>query len=245
MKVGYISDLHEEFTKRSYSIPECDVLVVAGDAHTKPEKAGLALGRLAAIKEIPILYVMGNHEYYRHRFPTIQNSYRSQAIKNGITFLEKNFITINGVRFLGTTLWTDLSDPVQALAIEQEMYDFELITTKSGDLLRAKDITNEWKKCKLWLEEMLDQECEYPTVVITHHSPSSITCGEQYKTSPVRNAFHSNMEDLIFRYQPELWIYGHDHISGIHELGETTLVSNQAGYPSRTSRHATIEVIEI
>lgn len=244
MILGYISDMHEEFMSRDYRIPECDVLVIAGDIHTSPEKAGLVLRKLANSSR-ETLYVMGNHEYYRHRFPDIQNSYRKQASINNVTFLEKNQVIIKGVRFLGTTLWTDLSDPIQARAAEQEIYDFEFITTKSGNLLRARDVTNEWKKCRAWLEGMLKMKHNGPTVVITHHSPSSITCGPEYKTSPVRNAFHSSMEDMIFRYHPELWIYGHDHISGWHQLEKTILMSNQAGYPNKRGEINIVETIEV
>lgn len=36
--------------------------------------------------------------------------------------------------------------------------------------------------------------------------------------------FASNLEDLIIKYQPELWIHGHVHDAVDYSLGKTRLI---------------------
>ena len=43
-------------------------------------------------------------------------------------------------------------------------------------------------------------------------------------------AFVSNLERIIARYQPALWIHGHMHNSVDVTLGQTRVLANPAGY---------------
>jgi predicted MPP superfamily phosphohydrolase len=247
MRLGYISDLHCEFGQRGYVIPEdLDVLVLAGDVHTTPENAQLVLKEIKEYTDAYILYVLGNHEYYGQIFPAIRKIYKRLAEElENVSLLEKDEIIINDVRFLGTTLWSDLSAPVDNVAAMVSLTDFELIQTVASSRLHPEDYTAEWKCCANWLGNMLRYKQWSPTVVITHHSPSSITCAEQYLHSPIKHAFHSQMDDLILETQPELWIYGHDHVSAQKEIGNTKLISWQAGYPHENGPLALVQKIEI
>ena len=74
---------------------------------------------------------MGNHEYYGHRFPDIRENYRNQVSKvKDAVLLEKDSLIIDNVRFLGTTLWSDLSNPMHALNVEHGLNDFVKISIK-------------------------------------------------------------------------------------------------------------------
>ena len=69
---------------------------------------------------VPVLMIAGNHEFYRDREvdahtweSTIDDLRRAadhiDAIKPGhVTFLEDQVAVYEGVRFVGTTLWTDM-----------------------------------------------------------------------------------------------------------------------------------------
>ena len=250
MLLGFISDLHCEMNDDLISIPEnIDVLVFAGDIHVKPKLLKDYFLRLRAKTNAIFLYVLGNHEYYGHEFPDIRENYKKQIDKvPNVQLLEKESTIINNVRFLGTTLWSNLSDPIQAINVQNGLNDFIKIKVKQSPNyrnLRAEDYHNEFQACSDWLEQELKKEFDGPTVVITHHSPSSITCSPYFKYSKIRFAFHSNMEELILNYSPKFWIYGHDHVSAKHELGQTMLVSNQAGYPHEHRKGATLSVIEV
>ena len=70
MKIQYASDLHTEFGFQDLRKSDLkgDILVLAGDIAGKPKKLNQYLHSLAG--SIPILYVMGNHEFYGHDFTT-------------------------------------------------------------------------------------------------------------------------------------------------------------------------------
>jgi len=246
MRLGYISDIHHEHDDSKIPVPEVDILILAGDIDVRPKGLKVLLKTLRSQTNAPILYIMGNHEYYNHTFPDIREQYRAQVEKVlNVHLLERSIFFINNVRFLGTTLWSDLSNPIHATDVQNGLYDFKLIHNADRSRFRASDCTAEWKKNAAWLEQELCCQYDGKTVVITHHSPSSITCASDYKYSRIRFGFHSDMEDLIFKYQPDIWIYGHDHMSAHHKLGETLLISNQAGYPHEGRKNAIIKIIEV
>ena len=67
-------------------------------------------------------------------------------------------------------------------------------------------------------------------VVITHHAPTPRSIAPRFHGNALNPAFASNLERLIVRYQPALWIHGHMHNSVDVTLGETRVVANPAGY---------------
>lgn len=249
MRIAYISDLHCEMCDDIVAIPEsADVLVFAGDIHVRPKLLKDYLLRLRAQTQIPFIYVMGNHEYYGHTFPDIQENYREQVAKVSNAFLlEKNTIVIDGVRFLGTTLWSDLSNPIHAIDVKRGLSDFRKIRVRTPDvtLLNHLNYHKEFEACRDWLRQELRIPFDGPTIVVTHHSPSSITCSPYYRYSRIRFAFHSDLNDLVIDHGPKLWIYGHDHVTGKHELGQTKLVSNQPGYPMEHRSGAVFHIEEV
>jgi Icc-related predicted phosphoesterase len=48
-------------------------------------------------------------------------------------------------------------------------------------------------------------------------------------------AFASGLEDVIEKYQPDLWIHGHTHVPCDYELCGTRVVCNPRGYPNEIS----------
>ena len=57
--------------------------------------------------------------------------------------------------------------------------------------------------------------------------------GDASHAEPVLNpAFASNLERIIARYQPALWIHGHMHNGVDVTLGQTRVLANPAGYNS-------------
>jgi hypothetical protein len=56
----------------------------------------------------PILFVAGNHEYYGSVLQDAAAKMRDAARGTNVTFLDADAVPIiDGVRFLGCTLWTD------------------------------------------------------------------------------------------------------------------------------------------
>lgn len=81
-----------------------------------------------AVGEIkPILWAAGNHEFYDYDWGRSLGDMRNAAKQQGIHFLENNSITIGGVDFLGTTLWTDLS----CLAVKANPLQMPAVTSRT------------------------------------------------------------------------------------------------------------------
>ena len=230
MKIQYASDLHTEFG--SFPLQKSDlkgdILVLAGDIAGKPRKLNQYLHSLAG--SIPILYVMGNHEFYGHDFAMdlwqYQKTIGSQA---GVHFLENNSVEIGGIRFLGCTLWTDFFGGMHGKASERGINDFEFITL-DGDKLRWTNVAYRHRNSLAWLKEELETSFPGPTVVITHHAPSALSNPPQFVGSPISGAFYSNLDELIEKTAPALWIHGHMHNTSDYMIGKTRVVCNPFGY---------------
>jgi len=62
MRVHIVSDLHREFGYNDINLKLADVLVLAGD--TDLGVKGISWLKSLSL-DIPIIYVLGNHEYYK------------------------------------------------------------------------------------------------------------------------------------------------------------------------------------
>jgi len=246
MKVGVISDLHYEFGECDIHFSEpMDVLVVAGDVATKPSMVALNLAVLQKMVQAPVVFVLGNHEYYGKRLPESAKYYQSSlAIVPDVHMLNKAEWVYQDVRFIGATLWSDLSNPMDAMSARAGISDYHAIENDEGYLLTPEDTTNEWHKTKKYLTDRL-YNYSGKTVVVTHHAPSLITTPERFRGNKLSPAFSSNLDNLIEDTEPDLWVYGHDHHTAEHKIGNTRLVSCQAGYPYEREEPIKIRVIEI
>jgi hypothetical protein len=124
-RIHVISDVHLEFGR--YELPadlEFDILVASGDIGPVED----AVAWLAKCGK-PVVYVMGNHEYYGREFDEVLPAARAAARGTRVHVLERNTVTIQGVRFLGTTLWTSFGDwhPGLVRQAYRQMNDYELI----------------------------------------------------------------------------------------------------------------------
>ncbi|CAN7343210.1 hypothetical protein LJR009_002877 [Bosea sp. LjRoot9] len=120
MRLFVLSDLHLEF--EGFDIPgdlDFDVAVFAGDVW-KPATNSvnwLSLQRGGPLSAKPIVFVLGNHEFYGAEVNSSRKAGRELADRLGIHPLDPGTIVIDGVRFIGGTLWTDfdlLGRPIEA-----------------------------------------------------------------------------------------------------------------------------------
>ena len=101
-----MSDLHLEFGV--VEVPRCtaDVVVLAGDIHVGDK--GLAWAQ-HTFPEQQVVYVLGNHEYYGNLFHRLALELAGLARGTNVHVLERGTVEIDGVCFLGCTLWTDFA----------------------------------------------------------------------------------------------------------------------------------------
>ncbi len=257
LKVHLLSDLHLEFSKwpRAFDINaiDADVTVLAGDI-----SVGLAGLEWALRIERPVVYVMGNHEFYGQRpMSELWEKARKKVAGTQIRLLENESTEINGVRFLGSTLWTDFC--LYGSDAQQEMMqhaldgvsDFQAINIEqhgtaiwdemagymrhSGKQLTPARVAELYSESVEFLEAALHDKGTSPapkTVVVTHFAPHPQCIPPQFEGSDLSPAFVSDLSRLVRQKQIDAWCFGHTHGSLDLTLeGQCRLVSNQRGYP--------------
>ncbi|RNA62001.1 phosphoesterase [Chryseobacterium nematophagum] len=232
MKIQVISDLHQEFGYVDLLFDHADLIIFAGDIHLGTK--GIEWMK-AKIPNKPIIYVLGNHEYYKGAYPKTLYKIKEAAQNSSITVLENDYIDIENIRFNGATLWTDFSifgSPLQyGMICQPQMNDYRMIRRDpSYSKLRTIDTFTIHQFSKLWLQESLESSRGMKNIIVTHHAPSILSVPEIYKKDPMTSAYASNLEDLILKYQPLYWIHGHIHTPCRYKIGKSEIICNPHGY---------------
>ncbi|WP_261512714.1 metallophosphoesterase [Chryseobacterium paludis] len=232
MKIQIISDLHQEFGSTELSFDNADVVVLAGDVNLGTK--GIEWIK-SEIPDKPVIYVLGNHEYYKGSYPKTLNKIKEAAKDSNIYVLEDSYVDIEDIRFHGTTLWTDFSifgNPVQyGMLCQSKMNDYKKIKRDpSYSKMRTIDIFKIHQFSRMALKENLENSKGLKNIVVTHHAPSIQSVPELYKNDPVTSAYASNLEDFIVEYQPLYWIHGHIHTPCRYKIGNTEIICNPHGY---------------
>lgn len=233
MKVHVLSDLHVEFQDYQYQPCDADVVVLAGDIHTKNRGVTQAKQNIA---DIPVIYVLGNHEFYGKAYPKLIGEIKGLVKDTNIHVLENNYITIDGINFLGCTLWTNFelfgNPRIAGYQCQQVMTDYKKIRkSPQYSKLRSVDTSVIHTHSIKWLDETLTELQGQPNIVVSHHGPS-IMSAPLYKQEDITTAAYvSDLDALILKHQPAYWIHGHLHNSSNYQLGNCTVLCNPKGYP--------------
>ena len=230
MKLHILNDLHIEFEDFAPPATDADVVILAGDIGVGVEGLRWVETRFP---DRPVIYVPGNHEFYRHDIALI-DELKAQA-PDHIHVLNDDQVIINGARFLGSILWTDFAlfgEADRFFAMRQarlQMTDFSIIQNGSQrftpeDAIRLHTVSRNW------LAAVLAEPFDGKTVVVTHHAPSSQSVHPRYASDLLTPAFASNLENLMDGDRAALWVHGHMHESYDYELYGSRVVCNPRGY---------------
>ena len=234
MKLNILSDLHLGFGLMERPLNDADVVVLAGDIARPRQAAAWAL-RFRK----PVLYVIGNHEFYGSSIDGTVAQLRALFAGTNVHLLERDELIIDGVRFLGATLWSDFKldadEAARALAIEEAtrlVRDFSRIRLRDDGeaLFTPLDARALFERDAAWLDELLDIPHDGPTVVITHHSPTPRSIHPRFAGSPLNACFVSNAEHLLGGRRARYWIHGHLHDSFDYDVNGTRVLCNPRGY---------------
>jgi len=218
------------------ALPEngADVVILAGDVDRPREAVSWAAG-LAK----PVLYVPGNHEFYGGSIAGTVTELKQLCAGTNVRVLDNEEVISHGVRFLGTTLWTDFmlfGDGEKRAAAMQEarrfMRDFSRIRVGETPeaLFTPESSTALFKINAAWLGSKLAMPYPGPTVVITHHAPTRRSIHPRFAESLLNACFVSDAERLIDGSTARLWIHGHTHDSFDYVVNGTRVVCNPRGY---------------
>lgn len=263
VKIWLFSDLHMSSSLGALEhylptgIPDADVCVVPGDLLAGDPAAGVEWLDEHIGGRMPVIFVPGNHEFYS-RTASMQRlrelaGRAALYTDDRVYVLDDMGITIDGVRFLGSTLWYSLeifaTDPVsmaRAARGAAQLNDRNLIRRDDASTARWEpaDARRQHLQSRAWLEAELEAST-LPVVVVTHHAPHPGSIAPQYASDPATAGFVSDLSDIIERHQPALWLHGHTHNSFDYAVGETRITCNPHGYGRENPRFDPALVIEI
>lgn len=254
MRCAYLSDLHLEAEDFLPSFRGGDVLIIAGDlCHARcldparPDKYSvdqrarvLRFVDAAHGKFARILLVVGNHEHYDSVFEDTAGLLRRHL--PGVTVLDNETAEIDGVRFFGSTLWSDFAGRSQVAldGVRRRMGEYFFVKTRNAatdeqlarfrpeDALAAHDVALSA------LRGAVATAAGNRMIVITHHAPSRMGANPRAMGNGLDGAYFSDLDREIASLEcVPVWIHGHTHVATTYRIGSTEVRSNARGFASK------------
>ncbi len=261
MQIQLLSDLHLEVHPhlRPRAAAGADLLVLAGDIGSYQKGSQLAdadfgLARFSPLHgwPTPVLYLPGNHEYDMLDFDVAHKRLRETCERLGMVWLEREVVEIHGVRFIGTTLWSDFdaTGPAaddagatlgQQLKAREKAYraaNFYLRKsggTRYGELMLAPEVREQALLCQAWLRQALLVPHAGTTVVVTHFAPSLRSADPRYGMTPGTAGFCNVLDDLM--PGADFWLHGHLHAPSDYVHHGCRVVANPLGYARKNEQN--------
>ena len=234
---------------------EVDALIIAGDlANGPPQAWQAALSALMRQLTIAHVYILlGNHDYYLHGLDG-DGALEHHARAAGATVVQKRELRHGATRILCCTLWTDFElsgyAELSKRVAQRTMQDYHRITKAdpnqaplSAEVVEPRrlvpitpdDTSAVHRDHRRWLEAALSAPHfagqAGRTLVVTHHGPHPAAAGEM---DALTAAFHSDLSELIYSYEPDVWFFGHSHRRLRVQVGSTDIRNVSLGYPGET-----------
>ena len=242
MKIRIVSDLHLDFEPLEPKYYGEDLLILAGDISNYYQDTFNYINKFLTLDEkVKVLLVLGNHDYYHSSIDgTIW--YWENVDINRLIFLHDNSKRINGIRFFGTTLWTDMnkSNNKDMEFNYNHLKDFVYIEDRFTPTNFVKLHANSLKKLKMILNTSKE-----PVVVVTHHLPSRKCIQEDHITNPCNASFASDLDHVIDKNKVKMWIHGHTHASNNFKINDVSVICNPRGYKDENKDFKYDYIIEI
>ncbi len=243
------SDLHTEFSAfqpKKLWLENADVVVQTGDMHYGAH----SVSQLKNWNR-PVVFVPGNHEFwnpvvkrpnwepyaatryvwtpvYEKTFAQTLDEMRAAAENSGVHVLYNDRVVLDGVEFLGTTLW------YEALKLshwdKKRLVDYARIFQAERELLTAEFVQQEHDKAVSFLAHALANPLSDRRVLVTHHPPVAYTGNDSTGV-----AYGTALEHL-WKDKVQLLVHGHVHTHTDRMVGTTRVVCNPRGYPDDPDR---------
>lgn len=240
MKIKVWSDLHLEFRNNLYDhiwTPSEDdkdvVLLLAGDIAKGTASRDFMEALCSSFKHV--LRICGNHEFYENDFNQViegWKKYEEEEAPSNFHFLHNDWRILDGVRFLGGTMWTSFNDGdvIDMAAAHRIMNDYVEIRC-DGKRITPQFVLQEHDKFMQFLLTEFDKPFDGPTVVMTHHSPGNALKRLGHRGDRTNSAYFADIEELIgYHNKSVLHVHGHTHRSYDYMINNTRVVCNPYGY---------------
>ncbi len=270
VNIQLLSDLHLESNPhfKPMPLPGADLLVLAGDIGSYQRGSQLAslgiadfglarfsplpLARGGAAWPTPVLFLPGNHEYDGLDFDETRLRLRETCERLGLVWLERESVVMQGVRFVGSTLWSDfdaLSTSAAArgdITLGQQLKAREKAfraanfylkrnhSLRKGQPMLAGEMREEGLLAQAWLREALAQPFDGPTVAVTHFAPCLFSADPRYGLTPGTAGFCNSLDELL--PLARLWLHGHLHCPNDYVKQGCRVVANPLGYARKNEQ---------
>ncbi|WP_322891440.1 MULTISPECIES: metallophosphoesterase [unclassified Yoonia] len=230
------------------TLSSLDALIIAGDLSDKPKtRWPNVLKHLSGYIDLRRVWVVpGNHDYYHH---SVDDDARLALIcqTEGANFAQKRLIFIGDTRYLCCTLWTDFalqgSVEIGMRDAAHQLNDYRYIRLAGAGhrRIRPVDIVRVHADHRSWLETHLAKAFGGDTIVVTHHAPLPACIPEGFTAAP---AYASDLSDMIDRYKPKQWLFGHTHVQMDIQRGGTFVRNVSLGYDEHIAKGTEVAIFE-
>jgi hypothetical protein len=193
-----------------------------------------------------VIYIMGNHEHYHGKFDKSADIIRETLgylNVNNVHLLDRDTVEIDGVYFIGGTMWTDCNkgDPMTQYHLEHCMTDFRVIRIAGENFKKFLPMRTvmEFTKTRDYFKTVIENlPKDSKIVVCSHHAPSHLSIHEIYKNATLMNGGYSSdlSEFILDRPQIRAWTHGHMHNNFDYLVGDTRVMCNPHGYPGENDQ---------
>ena len=254
MRLQIFSDFHID-VERGYTprlAAGADIVVMAGDVCQGAAK-GMAFLRRHIPRPTPIVFVLGNHEFYGGAIVEERRAAAAAATVHHITLLDDATATIGGVRFVGATLWTDFclggeaGQRINMLAAKDRMNDFRAIklVKTPWEMFTPEASLALHRASRAFIWQTLEQPFAGPTVVVTHHAPHPGSIHTRFERASINPAYVSDQTAMMERFRPQLWVHGHVHNTFDYRVADTRVLCNPHGYGDENGGFNPALVVEV
>lgn len=241
--INLISDIHLEYLSRYPNLINNDyentILCLLGDIGYPSSKLYKDfIGHCSKTFKM-VLVILGNHELYKSSMSDVK--YKLKYLPNNVHLLDNSYIIINGIKFIGSILWSDI-DPSIAYYIN----DYRYINFDSTRKLTVNDTLGFFKESKEYILQEIKSDLNIKCVLLTHHGVHSI-CNGKYIDNEISSAFASNIPELYLQKNLVACLNGHTHqnLCTVIPGTDIKLLSNCVGYKSEHLDYSLSKIFEL
>jgi len=235
MKVQLLSNINLHLYKsmpniKDIVIPKADTLILAGNICFVKHHFFLTFFQKLSKMFKNIIYIFGPNEYYcvsdlQMETPAALETYARDMLAglDNVRILQRDYIKIDNVVFLGCTLWSYISK--RDLVIKTQPLVHNSFVRHGTQILLNPEITNKlYLNHKIWLRQMIEEFSVSVIVPITYTLPSFQALEEKYNFLTKLN--YGNCDALVAL--ADAWCSGAGKEARVIDIVKTPLYINPA-----------------
>ena len=138
-----------------------------------------------------------------------------------VSLLDNSYEMYENYRFIGTTQWTEITNPQYTINDSNLIHDMT-IEKYNSLFYEAK--------------EFLEQSVVPNSIIITHHLPINDLTHPKYKVgfmAKYNQWFNADLDMFIQKHNKDIkaWFYGHTHTRSVQTHYDVSFYCNPLGYP--------------